>query len=143
MQAIETEYKGPTDTRGSRIIARAQAGRISVPWDYALSSEENHDAAMCAFVEKWGWHGSWVRGARADGKGNVYVCAKHETRVVVAPNESPYTAKKGDTVRLATGGSMTGIVSRVDARRALPVIVEWANGSHGPTSHKSLRKVTP
>ena len=58
-------------------------------------------------------------------------------------NESPYTAKKGDTVRLATGGSMTGIVRRVDARRALPVIVEWANGSHGPTSHKSLRKVTP
>ena len=132
MQAIETEYRGPTNTRGSRLRH-----------DHALSGEGNHDAAMRAFVEKWGWHGSWVRGASPSDKGNVYVCAKREAHVVVAPNESPYTAKKGDTVRLATGGSMTGIVSRVDARRALPVIVEWANGFHGPTSHKSLRKVTP
>ena len=81
MQAIETEYRGPTNTRGSHIIARAQAGRISVPYDHALSVEENHDAAMRAFVEKWGWHGSWVRGARADGKGNVYVCVKREARI--------------------------------------------------------------
>jgi len=81
MQAIETEYRWPTNTRGSRIIARAQAGRISVPYDHARSFDENHDAAMRAFVEKWGWFGTWIRGARADGKGNVYVCAKHETRV--------------------------------------------------------------
>ncbi len=80
MQAIETEYKGPTNTRGARIIARAQAGLMNVPWNYALSVEENHDAAMRAFVVKWGWHGSWVRGASASDKGNVYVCVKRECR---------------------------------------------------------------
>lgn len=78
MQAIETEYRGPTNTRESRIIARAQAGRISVPYYHALSVEENHDAALRAFVEKWGWYGSWVRGASSSDKGNVYVCLSRE-----------------------------------------------------------------
>lgn len=80
MQAIETKYLGPTNTRGSRIIARAQVGRISVPWDYALSVDENLDAAARAFAAKWGWFGTWIRGARSDGKGNVYVAINGHVR---------------------------------------------------------------
>lgn len=80
MQAIETKYLGPTNTRGSRIIVCAQVGRISVPWDYALSVDENHDAAARAFAAKWGWFGTWIRGARADGKGNVYVAINGHVR---------------------------------------------------------------
>ena len=72
MQAIETEYRGPTNTRGSRIIARAQAGRISVPYDHALDFVENHYAAARALVVKLGWLGSWV-GAQVPNGRFVYV----------------------------------------------------------------------
>ena len=80
MQAIETENRGPTNTRGSRIIARAQASRISVPYDHALSVEGNFDAAARALAAKWGWFGTWIRGARADGRGNVYVAINGHVR---------------------------------------------------------------
>jgi len=73
MQAIETTYFGPTNTRGSRVVAKCQAGKVSVSWDYALSVEENHDAAAKALASKLEWLGTWLRGARADDKGNVYV----------------------------------------------------------------------
>ena len=72
MQAIETKYTGPTDSRGSRITARAQAGRISVPYDHALDFDENHDAAARALVVKLGWLGSWVGAQAPDGR-FVYV----------------------------------------------------------------------
>jgi hypothetical protein len=78
MQAIETKYIGPTDHRGARVKASAEAGSVTVPWDHALSSEANHDAAARALILKYGWHGTWVRGGRADSKGNVYVCVKRE-----------------------------------------------------------------
>ena len=51
MQAIWTQYKGPTDTRGSRIIATSYAGRTSVSYDDALSADENHRAAAAAHVD--------------------------------------------------------------------------------------------
>ena len=36
MQAIETRYLGPTNTRGSRIKATAAAGSITIHYDDAL-----------------------------------------------------------------------------------------------------------
>ncbi len=78
MQAIETKYLGPTNFRGARIKASAQAGSITIPWDHALNVEGNHDAACKALVRKWGWYGTWIRGARADSRGNVYVCMGRE-----------------------------------------------------------------
>ena len=74
MQAIETEYRGPTNTRGSRIIARAQAVRISVPYDHALSIQENHDRAASELARQRGWAGVWVGGGSPSGKGRVYTC---------------------------------------------------------------------
>lgn len=71
-QAIETRYHGPTNTRGARISASAQAGRIYVSYDHALGIDENHAAAALAFAKRWGWAGEWVGGGRADGRGNVY-----------------------------------------------------------------------
>ena len=73
MQAIETKYLGPTNFRGARIKATAQAGSITIPWDHELNVEGNHDAAARALVRKWGWFGSWIRGALPSGRGNVYV----------------------------------------------------------------------
>lgn len=74
-QAIHTRYFGPTNTRGSRVKAYSEAfpRGISVPWDYALNSEENHMAAAKNFATVKGWDGVWVAGGAADGKGNVYV----------------------------------------------------------------------
>ena len=73
-QAITTEYKGPTNHRGSRIIVRAQAGRMTVPWDHALDVAENHRAAAMMFVAKWDWGepSDWVGGALPSG-GYVFV----------------------------------------------------------------------
>lgn len=55
MQAIRTKYHGPTASRGSRISASCEAKRISVPYDCALSAEENHAAACKVLTEKLGW----------------------------------------------------------------------------------------
>jgi hypothetical protein len=63
MQAIQTTYHGPTNTRGARIVARCDAGRLTVAWDYALSIERNHDAAAIALARKLGWLDA---GPRAD-----------------------------------------------------------------------------
>lgn len=56
MQAIRTKYHGPTNTKGSRISAQCEAGRIYVSYDYALNIEDNHKAACDALVKKLGWN---------------------------------------------------------------------------------------
>lgn len=51
---IKTTYHGPTDHRGSRIHAAIGAGRsVSVPYDYALDSDDNHFAAAEALCLKY------------------------------------------------------------------------------------------
>ncbi len=50
MQAIRTKFAGPTNTRGSRIIATSHYGRTVCAYDYALSAGENHAAAAAAHV---------------------------------------------------------------------------------------------
>lgn len=64
-QAILTRYHGPTNHRGTRISATAQAGRISVSYDYALNSGDNHAAAAKHLAEQFGWNdfdGEWIGG---------------------------------------------------------------------------------
>ena len=72
-QAITTEYFGPTDRRGARVIARAQCGKVVVCWDHALSVDDNHATAAMALVERMDWDGVWIGGALPSGTGNVYV----------------------------------------------------------------------
>ena len=50
MHAIRTKFAGPTNTRGSRIIATSHYGRTVTSYDYALSAGENHVAAAAAHV---------------------------------------------------------------------------------------------
>jgi len=73
MQAITTKYLGPTNTRGSRVKATCQAGSVTIEWDDALNSDQNHNAAATALIEKWGWCGKWLEGVLTDGS-HVYVC---------------------------------------------------------------------
>ena len=63
MQSIVTSYHGPRNTRGSRVIARANAGSVVVEWDDALSSDGNHQAAAKSLCRKMGWHGQLLQGA--------------------------------------------------------------------------------
>ena len=59
---IITRYLGPTDHRGSRVVATHrrdssrstyQPWRKALAWDHALSSEANHQAAAQALLESW------------------------------------------------------------------------------------------
>lgn len=71
MQAIQTKYHGPSNVRGSRIIARASAGSVIVGYDHRLDIEENHKAAAHALAVKLDWlsdaYGSLVCGSLPDG----------------------------------------------------------------------------
>lgn len=55
MQAILTKYLGPTNTRGSRVIAYCDGGRISVAYQYNMSPEGNHRYAILKLGIKLGW----------------------------------------------------------------------------------------
>lgn len=60
-RAIQTRYLGPTDFRGSRVVADAgdRASRIVLDWDDRLNPEQNHAAAAVALTEKMGWVGEY------------------------------------------------------------------------------------
>lgn len=54
---IETAFHGPTDARGSRVKAWTvgagkRATTVTVPWDHALDSRENHERAARGLVGK-------------------------------------------------------------------------------------------
>lgn len=68
-QAITTSYRGPTDSRGSRVIARCEAKRISVPWDHALNAPDNHAAAALQLLHDLGWdeHNALAMGGTREG----------------------------------------------------------------------------
>jgi hypothetical protein len=80
MQAIITKFLGPTDSRGSRVKAKCQAGSLTMSWDHALDVNENHRAAAIALIRKLGWnqdcYSTWHEGALPDNTGNVYVCGE-------------------------------------------------------------------
>lgn len=76
MKAISTKYIGPTNFRGARVKASANDGdlkppSITISWDHALNSEENHLAAAQALAWKMEWAGRWVGGSTV--KGYVFV----------------------------------------------------------------------
>ena len=52
----------PTLYACTQAQARAQAGRVSITWDDALNSDENHRAAAQALADKFKWTGQLVTG---------------------------------------------------------------------------------
>ena len=55
MQAIVTKYLGPTNIRGARVKATAQAGDVILSWNYGLGITGNHRAAALALANKFKW----------------------------------------------------------------------------------------
>jgi len=80
MQAIVTKYHGATNTRGSRIGAKAYGGSILVPYKYELDAYENHERAAHALMKKLGWSGRLIGGSLPDDKGYAFVFASGSTR---------------------------------------------------------------
>ena len=74
MQAIRTKYLGPTNFKGSRIVASCQAKRRITSWDDSLNATANHVAAAKALATELGWnYGQWTGGELPDGS-SVFVC---------------------------------------------------------------------
>jgi hypothetical protein len=71
MQAIQTRYLSPTNTRGSRIKATCAAGSITIPYPHELSGQAVHRKAAEALVSKLGWndphYGGLLGGQLASG----------------------------------------------------------------------------
>lgn len=68
--AIVTTYHGPTDTKGSRIIARARKGpgfALTVGYYSDAEPDYPHRRAAQALAERLGWHGLWVAGGIDNG----------------------------------------------------------------------------
>lgn len=74
MQAIIVKYHGPTDTKGARMSARCDAGRVTVPWDHALSIGDNKRAACLALLRKLGWWESTYHGGVLPDGSWAFVC---------------------------------------------------------------------
>ncbi len=68
MKAIETRFLGPTNTRGSRIVASdSDSNRIEIGYSHELNSEGCHRQAAEALCQKMGWAGSLVGGSTKRG----------------------------------------------------------------------------
>jgi len=55
---IVTRYLGPTDYKGSRVVATHKRDgettwRKVIDWDHALNGPENHAAAAAALLQAW------------------------------------------------------------------------------------------
>lgn len=75
-QAIVTKFIGPSYSLGARIKATAEAGSVTLGYDYALNADKNHEAAAMALANKFGWGGRWVGGAY--DKGYYFVFASRD-----------------------------------------------------------------
>ena len=76
MNAIEMQYKGPTENKGSRVVTTSQAKRLTVAWNHAEGIEGNMKAAALAHARLMGWAGLWVIGGGTRPGSYVAVCAK-------------------------------------------------------------------
>lgn len=74
MITIETKFYGPTNTRGSKIIASTCNGhRLSISYPYELSGEACHRKAAQALADKMGWAGRLIAGGTKAGYAFVFV----------------------------------------------------------------------
>lgn len=49
--AITTKFLAPTNTKGSRIKADCCKKEITLSWDHALNSHDNHKAAVDVLID--------------------------------------------------------------------------------------------
>jgi len=73
MKAITTKYLGPTDRKGSRIVASdCDGNRATISYPHGVSGQDCHRAAADALCDKMGWSGDLIGGALKDGYAYVF-----------------------------------------------------------------------
>lgn len=89
-QAITTRYLGPTNNRGARVKATADAGSVTLDWDHALDMLPNHAAAAKALAAKFSWTGEYHAGGLAQSSKDAYVfvCVGGYDTLAFAPKET-------------------------------------------------------
>lgn len=80
MGTIITKYHGPTNHRGSQIIATAKRhcgnySKISVSWDSSLNILDNHTEAAMKLARQIEWFDQWIASDTNDGNGYVFTRA--------------------------------------------------------------------
>lgn len=60
MQAIQTKYIGPTETKGARIKAECFAGAITRPFLHDRSEEDAHRAVAYELAARLNWS-RWLK----------------------------------------------------------------------------------
>jgi hypothetical protein len=75
MKAITTTYHGPTNSHGSRIIARdtSDGHSVRIPYDHSLNSDGNHRKAAKQLLNKLGWYGTLATGSVKGAEVHVFV----------------------------------------------------------------------
>jgi hypothetical protein len=74
MKAILTTYKGPTNTRGSRIIASDSDGnKVTISYPYDKTNEAAHRQAAEALCSKMQWAGKLAGGSLKNGYVWVFI----------------------------------------------------------------------
>lgn len=94
-KAITVKYHGPTNHRGSRMIADDGDGnRITVSREYSDSMDDAYMAAALALCAKMGWHGTLVGGWAK--RSAVFIWADFERTGTRARDEAqPFPRPKG------------------------------------------------
>ncbi len=73
MQAIVTKYLPPTNTRGARIKATAEAGSVTIPFPYDINGQAAHQVAAQALADRFDWGRKYLGGSLPGGAGYVFV----------------------------------------------------------------------
>jgi len=69
VKAITVQYKGPTDTKGSRLVASDGDGnRVTVGYPHELSGDAVYRLAADALCKKMSWGGEIVGGTTKSGE---------------------------------------------------------------------------
>jgi hypothetical protein len=83
MKAITTTYRGPTNTKGSRITATDLDGNhVTVSYRHEHDSDQNHLRAAKALSEKMGWHGV-LQGGHLTGGQMVWAWVNESSQCTV------------------------------------------------------------
>ena len=72
MQAIQCRYIGPTDKRGARIKAWADAGSVTISYPHELSGQAVYRKAAQALADKFKWPHAYL-GAQLTNGDYVFV----------------------------------------------------------------------
>lgn len=69
MQYISTKFLGATNTKGSRIKAKASSASesITIAYDYSLDCEQAHAKAAMQLAHKLDWKGEYASGGNDTG----------------------------------------------------------------------------